>query len=323
MVHFYKKMRYLCSNKFLVSLVSFLRNHIYMKKLFVFISIFLFSLSQMFGQRLPSFWEELTASDFALAVKQSEGVCIVPVGVIEKHGQQLPLGTDVFTAREISRRAAEREYCVIYPFYFAGQIFEAKQQPGTIAYSPELLYRILDETCKEISRNGIKKIILVNGHGGNNSFLQYFCQSQLSEPRDYAVYYTTPSASQDIQRKITELRKSSTGGHADEVETSAMLVVRPDLVKMERATNESGSAKNQLQNIPSSLYTSIWWYAQYPNHYAGDAKDANVEIGELSIEGRSQQLSEFIKAVKADENTIRLQNEFFNESKSPLETKIK
>jgi len=292
-----------------------------MKSVFLSISIFLLSVSSLFAQKISANWEELTASDFALAVKQSEGVCVIPIGVIEKHGQQLPLGTDVFTSREVCRRAAQKEYCIIYPFYFVGQIFEAKHQPGTIAYSPELMHQMLEETCKEISRNGIKKIIIVNGHGGNTAWLQYFCQLQLASSRDYVVYYTTPSVSQDVQKKITELRKTTVGGHADEVETSAMMVVRPDLVKIDRSSAESGANQRRLQQIPSSLFTGIGWYSQYPNHYAGDAKDANVTIGELSIESRSLTLSEMIKAVKADKDAIRLQNEFFRDAQVPLNTK--
>ena len=294
-----------------------------MKSLFVFFSVLFFSVSVLFAQKIPAKWEELTAPDFALAVKQSEGVCVIPIGVIEKHGPHLPLGTDVFTAREVCVRAAAKEYCIIYPHYYMGQIFEAQQQPGTIAYSSELLFRLLDETCREIARNGIKKIIIVNGHGGNTAFLQYFCQIQLESPRDYAVYYTTPSVSQDVQRKITELRKTTVGGHADEAETSAMLAIRPDLVKMNLANAESGANLNRLQNVPSGLYLGIRWYSQYPNHYAGDAKDANATIGELSLESRGQTLADYIKAVKADQTTIRLQNEFFNDSQTPLETKVR
>ena len=293
-----------------------------MKSLFVSF-ILLFSCSALFSQKLPSGWEELTSENFALAVKQSEGVCVIPIGVIEKHGQQLPLGTDVFTSREVSRRASEKEYCIIYPYYFAGQIFEAKHQPGTIAYSSDLLFKLLDETCREISRNGIKKIILVNGHGGNTAWLQYFCQIQLESPRDYVVYYTTPSVSQDVQQRITAMRKTTTGGHADEVETSSMLVVHPDLVKMGRANAESGENLNRLQQVPSGLYLGIRWYSQYPNHYAGDAKDATASLGEISLESRSQTLADFIKAVKVDQTAPRLQNEFFKESQSPLDTKVK
>ena len=290
-----------------------------MKKLFIL--SFVFVAFTAYSQKLATAWDELTAPDFVTAVKQSEGVCIIPMGVIEKHGPHLPLGTDVFTSREIARRAAEKEYCIVYPYYFAGQIFEAKQQPGTIAYSSELLYKFLEETCEEISRNGIKKIILLNGHGGNTNFLQYFCQAQLAKQKDYAVFLFQPSVDAETQAKIRSMRKTTTGGHADEMESSTMMAVRPDLVKPESATDESGADMNRLQL--NNVYTGIWWYARYPNHYAGDAKEANAALGEVSLEQRVAQLAGVIKAVKDDTATLRLQNEFFRESMSPIETKVK
>lgn len=304
-----------------------------MKRFFVqFLFLFFVSMSATYilsaqnkglsvNQGLSVNWEELTSPDFAKAVKLSEGVCIIPLGVIEKHGPHLPLGTDVFTSREISRRAAQKEYCLVYPFYFAGQIFEARQQPGTIAYSPDLLYKILDETCAEISRNGIKKIILVNGHGGNNNFLLYFCQTQLAKQKDYVVYIFTSEVDAQTQKKITELRKSKTGGHADESESSVMMVVRPDLVKIDQATSQSGQDQNRLQI--KGAYASIWWYAKYPNHYAGDAKDANPALGNVIINQKVEQLAEVIKTIKADKAALILQNEFFEEALKPLETKVK
>ena len=283
----------------------------------LFIATFMLIALTSYSQKLSSAWEELTAPDFVTAVKQSQGVCIIPMGVIEKHGPHLPLGTDVISSREIARRAAEKEYCIVYPYYFAGQIFEAKQQPGTIAYSSELLFKLLEETCEEISRNGIKKIILLNGHGGNGSFLQYFCQIQLDKPKDYAVYLFQPGSDPEAQAKIASMRKTTVGGHADEMETSTMLAIRPDLVKLERATAESGTDLNRLQL--NNAYTGIWWYAKYPNHYAGDAKDATAALGEISLESSVTRLARMIKSVKDDTTTIRLQNEFFKDSTSPIE----
>ena len=290
-----------------------------MKKIFSLLFVFLAFTS--YGQKISPAWDELTALDFVTAVKQSEGVCIIPIGVIEKHGPHLPLGTDVFTARAIALRAAEKEYCIVYPYYFAGQIFEAKQQPGTIAYSSELQFKFLEETCEEISRNGIKKIIILNGHGGNGSFLQYFCQMQLAKPKDYAVFLYQPSVDAATQAKIKSMQKSTTGGHADEMESSTMMAIRPDLVKIEHATDQSGADMNRLQL--NNVYTGIWWYAKYPNHYAGDAKDANAALGEVSLEQRVAQLAGVIKAVKDDTATLRLQNEFFKETLSPIDTKVK
>lgn len=293
-----------------------------MKKLLI-IAVALNCTLFLFAQKstLPVGWEELTSPDFKEAVKQSEGVCIIPMGVVEKHGPHLPLGTDVFTAREVSRRAAEKDYCIVYPYYFAGQIFEAKQQPGVIAYSPELIYKMLEETCAEIARNGIKKIILVNSHGGNTYFLQYFCQTQLHKDKDYAVYLFTPTIDAETQKKIASLRTSTTGGHADEVESSTMMVIRPDLVKIDKATSESGEDQGRLKLKNAS--TSIWWYAKYPNHYAGDSKDANKELGEVRLKQWSEQLAEVVRMVKEDQTTLRLQEEFFKESASPLETTIR
>ena len=266
-------------------------------------------------------WEELTGPDFTAAVKQSEGVCIIPIGVIEKHGAHLPLGTDVYIARETACRAACQEYCIVYPYYFAGQIFEARHQPGTIAYSSELIFKLLEETCDEISRNGIKKIILVNGHGGNVFFLRYFCQIQLAKAKDYAVFLFQHSIDPETQARIASMQKSRIGSHADEMESSLMMAIRPDIVKIDLATDESGEYMHRLPM--RNTFTGIGWYAAFPNHYAGDAKDANAALGEVSLEQRAAQLAGVIKLIKEDTATLRLQYDFFEESQLPLETKVK
>ena len=259
-------------------------------------------------------WEELTSGDFVKATELSQGLCIIPMGVVEKHGQHLPLGTDVFIARELSLLAARTEYAVVFPFWYAGQIFEARHQPGTISYSPELLFRLLDETCREISRNGFKKILLVNGHGGNTNLIQYFCQTQLESERDYSVYFFNAELDPETNLRIRAMRKSTTGGHADEVESSQMAYFRPDLAHIDRATSDSGEDLNRLP-LPGA-YTGIWWYAKYPNHYAGDAKDANPELGQYVMEKRVEKLAEVIRMIKADTTTRHLQNRFYREATS-------
>lgn len=269
---------------------------------------------------LPVKWEELTAPDFIKAVEKSGATCVIPLGIMEKHGPHLPLGTDLIDVREISIRAAKKEYIIIFPPFYFGQIYEAKQQPGTVAYSTELVWNLLQETCDELYRNGITKIILVNGHGGNNSLLPYFCQAQLAKQKKYAIFLFSPKDSKEFQEKIKQMKKTEVDGHAGEAETSMMLSHRPDLVHLGRAKEQSGSNLNRIQHLPYT-YTGIWWYAQYPNHYAGDGSYATKELGNLLLENQVNQLIEMIRKIKTDSTVLELQNEFYEQSKQPLKTK--
>src|SRR5216110_3131086 len=130
--------------------------------------------------KLSTKWEELTAADFRDAISQSKGACVLPFGILEKHGPHLPLGTDLINVRYATMQGATKEYAVVFPEYYFGQIFEARHEPGTIAYSAKLQLELLQETTDEMARNGCKKIVIVNGHGGNNHLLPFFAQSQMA-----------------------------------------------------------------------------------------------------------------------------------------------
>jgi creatinine amidohydrolase len=267
--------------------------------------------------KLPYKWNELTAPDFIKAVELSEGICLLPAGIIEKHGPHLPLSTDLILSREIASRGAELEYAIVFPEFYFGQIFEAKHQPGTVAYSPELVWKMLEETCEEMARNGIKKIIIVNGHGGNNNLFAYFCQTQLVKRKDYVVVFFQPNDRQ-LDAEVRELRKTDYGGHADEEETSMVYAIHPDLVHADRALSQSGRDEERL-NIPYG-YAGIWWYASFPNHYAGDGSSPNKAIGEMIFKSRAEQLAELIKFLKTDDSASELQEKFYQQSENPLET---
>src|SRR3984957_3825598 len=199
-------------------------------------------------QPLPAKWEELTAPDFVAAIHQSKGLCVLPFGIIEKHGPHLPLGTDLLDVRYAVMNAVKQEYAVVFPEYYFGQIFEARQQPGTVAYSLGTQLTLLQETVKEMARNGCKKVVIVNGHGGNESLLPLFAQAQLASLRDYVVYvFGLP----DRNAPGRPAMKTTIDMHAGETETSLMLVARPDLVHMDRATEESGADQKRL-SLPGS-----------------------------------------------------------------------
>ena len=247
------------------------------------------------GQSLPVQWEELTGADFQSAIKKSQGSCVLPFGIIEKHGPQLPLGTDLINVRYVSAQAAQQEYAVVFPAYYFGQIFEARHEPGTLAYGEHLQMELLQATTDEMGRNGCKKILIVNGHGGNGSFLPYFAQAQLAAPHDYVVYVLA-HAEKAAGRPVV---KDKTDMHAGESETAHTMISRPDLVHMDRAKAESGADQNRL-DLPRDVYTGIWWYARFPNHYAGDGSGATRELGAFDMKAWTDQVTNAIRSVKAD-----------------------
>lgn len=267
--------------------------------------------------KLSARWEELTADDFRAGIRQSQGTCLLPFGILEKHGPHLPLGTDLLNVRHATFRAAEQEYAVVFPEYYFGQIFEAEQQPGTVAYSASLQLLLLQETVDEMARNGCKKILIVNGHGGNEHLLPYFAQTQLAKPRDSVVYVlglVEPPAGGPPHKSTLK------NWHAGESETAQTMVSRPDLVHLDRAVSESGADLHR-QNLPDNVYTAIWWYARFPNHYSGEGALASRPLGEYDMNAWVAAIVTAIRSVKADDASLKLQNEYFEKAKRPLETK--
>ena len=282
---------------------------------FAFLGVAPATHSQAASSKLSVHWEELTASDFREGIQRSQGTCLLPFGILEKHGPHLPLGTDLLDVRYAALHAAEQEYAVVFPEYYFGQIAEARHEPGTMAYSRSLQLALLQETTDEMARNGCKKVLIVNGHGGNESLLPYFAQTQLDKPHDYVVYIfdeRTPSQGGPA-------KKSKIDMHAGESETSKMMISRPDLVHQDRATIESG-ADQARQKLPQDVYTGIWWYTRFPNHYSGEGAAATKELGEFQMSWWIDSVIKAIKAVKADDVSPKLQKEFYEKSTHPLDT---
>ncbi|MBN1975855.1 MAG: creatininase family protein [Anaerolineae bacterium] len=258
-------------------------------------------------------WEELTAPEFAKAVRET-GVCVIALGVVERHSDHLPLGTDYLLGHKIACMAAEKEPAVVFPPFYFGQIYEARCFPGTITVEPTLLLQLIQGVFDEIGRNGLKKIIAFNAHGGNNQLLGFLLQASLWEEKPYAIYMPTEGMTPERQKAWEALRETDYGGHACEWETSAVFGARPDLVRMDRVPEEPAKPLGRLGHLPPT-YTGIWWYADYPDHYAGDARPATLEKGQALIQMGADTLAEYIAAVKADEAVPALNAEFFQRVK--------
>jgi len=267
-------------------------------------------------------WENLTAPQLKQAVKDTS-VCVLPIGVIEKHGNHLPLGTDMFTVRAVCEAAAEKESAVVFPYYFLGQISEARHFSGTVAASHRLMMDSLLEMCDEISRNGFKKILVMSGHGGNSHFLPFFAQEMPRLARDYSVYTGfVANQSPEQAKKIVEAAKTDKlGYHAGVAETSMIMHLRPDLVFIDQQDPKEGEAMGRLASIDKNhLFTGFSWYANFPEHIAGDHTAATPELGKLIFDLTVENTANAIKAIKEDNMSAQFVKEYAQYGNDPTTT---
>lgn len=258
-------------------------------------------------------WEELTGDQFPQAAATAEGVCLLPLSCIERHAHHMPMGTDMFIARELCNRAAALEPAIIFPDYIFTQILEARHCAGTIGIEADLMLHLLDNVCREIARNGLKKIVFVNAHGGNTFLIRFFAQIQLAGPRDYVIYVAEPGLLPEDKPSIDAQWTYGASDHAGEGETSMILSIRPELVRRDQLRLDGeGNALGRLKHLQEmGVSTAIWWYADHPTHYSGDANPATAEKGDKYLAARARALAKAMRVIKDDTEALRLQNEFF------------
>ena len=263
-------------------------------------------------------WEDLRAEEFAEAREKACGVCIVPIGCVEKHGQHLPLGTDIVVSGEMARQAAEEEYAVVFPTIYFGEKGGAGDIEGTIIFSSELRFKILEETCSEIARNGFKKILFFNGHGGNRAMLDNFTRSTLKKENDFLTFTTDPQFPMPIEKLfaedfdfLTEEDKAVLQDFADQkklyghgcfFETGWVYNYTPDLVRIDKMNQESGKSTGLFDVFSKyRLNTPFNWMANFPNSYTGDYHEGlNERISKAVAQYAVNRLKESIKFLKTE-----------------------
>ncbi len=257
-------------------------------------------------------WEELTSDDFEKAVADCGRVCVISLGVIERHGPHMPLGTDLINGLHVCAQAARREPAIVFPPWFLGQIYEAKCFPGTITVPPAMLVELTLAILDEIGRNGLTKIIAYVAHGGNHWLARFLTQCQLDQPKGYQLYVFDYGAGMTAEERQAWKAAMVTdgGGHAGESETSILLAHHPELVRMEAVGQRVGLRQGRMDHVKPGL-NGFWWYADFPEHWSGDARPASAEKGKKLVELQVAALARYIRAVKDDEVTAGLAEEFF------------
>lgn len=278
---------------------------------------------------LSSNWEDLTGPDFAKALQQAGGVCILPFGSIEKFGPAGPLGMNLYMARTIANEAVKQEYAVIFPPYFVAQTTDVSNHLGTVSYSPELQQRMLQETVDEMGRNGCTKILISNGHSGNMGLIQWFVQNSTAKPHPYTVYATYPSPprmsppSPETAKLPKAMQPSHAGadGHGGEERIALLMSVRPDLVHPERAHDEpivaEGGRELPVPQGPGGVLVGLDRAYEAPTSYIGDASGATAARGRALLDYSVDKLVAALRAIKADRVTPQVRRDFERQRANP------
>lgn len=228
-------------------------------------------------------WENLRSEEFKEAVQKCNEVCVIPIGCLEAHGVHLPLGCDTLTCREIAVRAAKREPVCIFPAMYFGEKSGAGEYPGTVIFPLPLIMQILEQCCKEIGRNGFKKIVLLNGHGGNNSMLNTVIQNILQSKPNYIVYryYQDPATvteilpeiekypyltQEDIHIMQTLVEEKKQDAHGGFSETGVLYDICPELIRLDRMDALDGKNTERFKEfVNRGIYTPFYWMGNCPH----------------------------------------------------------
>jgi creatinine amidohydrolase/Fe(II)-dependent formamide hydrolase-like protein/7-cyano-7-deazaguanine synthase in queuosine biosynthesis len=225
-------------------------------------------------------WNELTWPEAEKRFQEVD-TALLPVGSIEQHGPHLPLGTDAFDAAYLADRIAEA--CsdpkpLVLPLIWYGVSYEHDEFKGTISISNDALSHMVYEIGMNAARNGIKKLVIINGHSGNTPALSFAAQMITRDARIFACVDTGETSDVDVYAII----ETPNDIHAGEIETSTSLAVRPQLVKMELAAKRIPKFSSRYLNFTSRR--NIPWYVYTKrisqNGVIGDPTKASAKKGE-------------------------------------------
>jgi len=224
-------------------------------------------------------WGELTWPEAEKRFQQVD-IALLSVGAIEQHGLHLPLDTDTFDAKYLALRVAEA--CsdpkpLVLPCISYGVSYHHDAFAGTVSISNDALSKVVYDIGMSVSRNGIKKLVIINAHGGNGPALNYAAQMINRDAHIFACVDTGETSDVDIY----DLIETSNDVHAGEIETSTSLAIRPHLVNMKIARTEVPEFSSRYLDFTSKRGVSWYAYTQRisSSGVMGDPTKASAEKG--------------------------------------------
>jgi creatinine amidohydrolase len=251
----------------------------------------------------PRLWQDMTTEEFG-GPGAERWIAVLPVGAIEQHGPHLPLCVDACINEGILARALEllpeRLPVVVLPPMPVGKSNEHIAFPGTLTLSAETLIRLWTELGEAVARAGVRKLVLFNSHGGQPQVMDIVARDLRVRLGMLVVAYSWYAAG--VPPGLFPDHEVRYGIHAGAIETSMMLHLRPDLVRMARAADfvplmaEMAGHYRLLSPIGAG---KLAWQAQdlHPSGACGDATNADAERGRQVVEHAAQALATLLEEV--------------------------
>lgn len=259
----------------------------------------------MAAMAYPSrYWAELSTRDFSEARASGLAGCtvaVLPVAAIEQHGPHLPLAVDAALLRGVIDAALPllpADLPVLFlPPQDVGLSTEHTAFPGTLTLSPATVIALWSELGACVARAGIRKLLLFNGHGGQVSVMDIVAR-ELRQRHGLLVYsaswFSLPLP--DAVQGLFSAEEHRFGIHGGQVETSMMLHLAPQTVRMAHAGRFRSTSQDRAERYPilgNGRSARMGWAIQdyHPAGAVGDAAGATAEKGRAVVEAAAAQLA--------------------------------
>ncbi|AQZ99745.1 creatininase [Comamonas kerstersii] len=257
-------------------------------------------------------WADVSARDFALAQRSglaAQTVAILPVGAVEQHGPHLPLKVDTALVEGVVDAAlplmAADVPVLVLPTQAIGLSLEHQDYAGTLSLSPATLLAVWTELGVCVARAGVKKLLIFNAHGGNVSSMDIVAR-QLRMQCGLLVYHSSwfnlpqPAG----VNEAFSAHEHRFGVHGGETETSMMLHLAPELVRMEHARHFASSSEVRARQFPilgNGKSAKLGWAMQdyNPQGAAGNAAAADAQRGQALVQGAAASLAQLCAEIHA------------------------
>lgn len=244
--------------------------------------------------------QNMTWTDVKEELKK-DPVVIVPLGAIEQHGPHLPLWTDICLADEIARAVGEQTGAIVAPPLNFGYSELWHTYPGTISITSKTFHSVMYDLCASLIRAGFRKIFLLNGHNPNLIVMQTLAYDIVNDFHDKDISIAAATYIFMSKEKCDKIGDNFRDGtHANEMETSMMLALHPNLVKMDRVesmveTYEPERPRRCIAFDQGAVIVNKWPKSDVYSGVYGNPTAATAEKGKAYFAAIVEDVSQFTR----------------------------